>query len=95
MTAPVQHITLSELQRHIKQALEGALPLPVWVVAEVSELKVNYSGHCYLELVEKSEPARGARPFRGRRRGPLSGDSSTLCSRPTSRRRRARVLPQV
>ena len=63
MTAPVQHITLSELQRHIKQALEGALPLPVWVVAEVSELKVNYSGHCYLELVEKSEPARGGTPI--------------------------------
>ena len=63
MTAPVQYITLSELQRHIKQALEGALPLPVWVVAEVSELKVNYSGHCYLELVEKSEPARGGTPI--------------------------------
>ena len=63
MTAPVQHITLSELQRQIKQALEGALPLPVWVVAEVSELKVNYSGHCYLELVEKSEPARGGTPI--------------------------------
>ena len=58
-----KHITLSELQRHIKQALEGALPLPVWVVAEVSELKVNYSGHCYLELVEKSEPARGGTPI--------------------------------
>ncbi len=24
-----------------------------WVTAEISELKVNYSGHCYLELVEK------------------------------------------
>lgn len=59
MTSPTQHITLTELQRRIKQALEGSLPLPVWVVAEVSELKVNYSGHCYLELVEKSEPAKG------------------------------------
>ncbi len=57
------HITLSELQRHIKQALESSLPLPVWVVAEVSELKVNYSGHCYLELVEKSEPAKGGTPI--------------------------------
>ena len=33
--------------------------MPVWVVAEVAELKVNYSGHCYMELVEKSEPKRG------------------------------------
>lgn len=63
MTSTAKHITLSELQRHIKQALESALPLPVWVVAEVSELKVNYSGHCYMELVEKSEPARGGTPI--------------------------------
>ena len=63
MTLQHQHITLSELQQRIKQAVEGALPLPVWVVAEVSELKVNYSGHCYLELVEKSEPARGGTPI--------------------------------
>ena len=62
MTSHTQHITLSELQRRIKQAVEGALPLPVWVVAEVAELKVNYSGHCYLELVEKSEPAKGGAP---------------------------------
>ena len=63
MTLQHQHITLSELQQRIKQAVEGALPLPVWVVAEVSELKVNYSGHCYLELVEKSEPAKGGTPI--------------------------------
>lgn len=54
------HITLKQLQQQIKSAVEGALPLPVWVVAEVAELKVNYSGHCYMELVEKSEPKRGA-----------------------------------
>ncbi len=48
-----QHITLGELQRRIKGTIEQMLPLPVWIVAEISELKVNYSGHCYLELVEK------------------------------------------
>lgn len=63
MTAPAQHITLSELQQRIKSAVEGSLALPVWVVAEVSELKVNYSGHCYLELVEKSGPTRGGTPI--------------------------------
>ena len=56
------HITLRELQQQIKSAVEQSLPLPVWVVAEVSELKVNYTGHCYLELVEKSEPKRGGSP---------------------------------
>ena len=63
MTAPAQHITLSELQHRIKSAVEGSLALPLWVVVEVSELKVNYSGHCYLELVEKSEPTRGGTPI--------------------------------
>ena len=59
MPQQVQHITLKQLQQQIKSAVEEALPLPVWVVAEVAELKVNYSGHCYMELVEKSEPKRG------------------------------------
>lgn len=52
MTEP-QHITLRELQRRVKAALEGQFALPLWVSAEISDLKVNYSGHCYLELVEK------------------------------------------
>ncbi|MEG1611556.1 MAG: exodeoxyribonuclease VII large subunit, partial [Alistipes sp.] len=47
------HLTLSELQRLVRQSLEERFPLPVWVSAEIADLKVNYSGHCYLELVEK------------------------------------------
>ena len=47
--------TLYELQRIIGVAVEQFLPNPVWVSAEISELKVNYSGHCYLELVEKEQ----------------------------------------
>ena len=39
--------------------------MPVWVAAEIAELKVNYSGHCYLELVEKPDDTAGA-PARGR-----------------------------
>lgn len=52
MTTP-SHISLLELQRRIKAAVESSLPLPVWVVAEISDMKVNQSGHCYMELVEK------------------------------------------
>lgn len=52
MPAPA-HITLSELQRLVKQTLHERFALPLWVSAEISEIKVNYSGHCYLELVEK------------------------------------------
>lgn len=47
------YITLSELQSRVKETLGERFALPVWVGAEISELKVNYSGHCYLELVEK------------------------------------------
>ena len=51
--AEKQHISLLRLQQIIKSRLEDAMPLPCWVTAEISEMKVNYSGHCYLELVEK------------------------------------------
>lgn len=50
-----ESFTLYELQRIIGAAVEQFLPNPVWVSAEISELKVNYSGHCYLELVEKEQ----------------------------------------
>ena len=46
-------ITLSELNERIKDALLDAFPKTEWVIAEVSELKQNRSGHCYLELIEK------------------------------------------
>ena len=48
-------ITLAELQRRVRLSLEEALPLPLWISAEIAEIKVNYSGHCYMELVEKGE----------------------------------------
>ena len=49
----IKHITLSELQLRIRKGIADSHPIPYWVVAEISELKINYSGHCYLELVEK------------------------------------------
>lgn len=51
-TAP--HITLSELQRRVKEVLVERFMRPLWITAEISELKVNRSGHCYLELIEKA-----------------------------------------
>ena len=29
--------------------------MPVWVCAEVADIKINASGHCYIELIEKNE----------------------------------------
>ena len=46
-------LSLDELQTLIRQGIDKAHPLPYWVTAEISEKKVNASGHCYLELVEK------------------------------------------
>ena len=51
----IQHISLAQLQGRISTALAEALPLPVWVSAEVADLKINASGHCYIELIEKDE----------------------------------------
>lgn len=49
----MDYLSLFDLQQKIKDSLISSFPLPVWVVAEIGEIKVNYSGHCYLELVEK------------------------------------------
>jgi exodeoxyribonuclease VII large subunit len=46
-------LTLTELQLIIKDSLYMALPDMYWVIAEISEIRENYNGHCYLELVEK------------------------------------------
>ncbi len=48
-----QKLTLSELNEQVKQTLANAFPSTVWVIAEISELKENRNGHCYLELIEK------------------------------------------
>ena len=53
---PTSALTLTELNHNIKQALLDALPDTYWVRAETSEVRVNsYSGHCYLEFIEKDE----------------------------------------
>ena len=51
-----KHITLSELLADVRSTLAERFPLGVWICAEIGELKENrYSGHCYLELIEKGE----------------------------------------
>ncbi len=50
-----EKISLTELQLIIKDSLYLALPDMYWVSAEVSEIKENFAGHCYLELIEKND----------------------------------------
>ena len=52
-TTPQKSLTLYDLQRMVRATLESRFEEPIWLRAEISELKVNRSGHCYLNLVEK------------------------------------------
>lgn len=49
-----QTYSLYELTSSVQEAVSEAFPDSYWVTAEISELRVNASGHCYLELVEKA-----------------------------------------
>lgn len=48
-------LTLKALNVALKRSLELAFPQHLWITAEILEMHVNRSGHCYLELVEKSD----------------------------------------
>ena len=52
-------IGLLELQEEIGGALERALQRSYWIRAEISEIKHQSTGHCYLELVEKRPGEEG------------------------------------
>lgn len=45
-------ITLYELNSRVREVIEGGLPGPVWVQAELSEVR-EHGGHCYVECIEK------------------------------------------
>jgi len=53
----IESISLSQLNLRIKASIQKAFIEPVWVIAEISEMRMNSSGHCYLELIEKAEDA--------------------------------------
>ncbi len=45
--------SLSQLNLQIKNTLSNRFSDLQWVVAEISDMNLNRSGHCYLELIEK------------------------------------------
>jgi len=47
------NLSLFELNTRIKNLITDSFRDPFWVVAEINELNINTSGHCYMELVEK------------------------------------------
>ncbi len=54
MNAP-KGLKLSELLVRVKEQVNVSFPEFIWVRAEISSLNVNYSGHCYMDLVELQE----------------------------------------
>ena len=48
-----EYITLTRLLQGIRGAVADNFPVPVWVRAEIHDMKMHNNGHCYLELVEK------------------------------------------
>jgi exodeoxyribonuclease VII large subunit len=48
-------LSLAELSQLIKTTLDSRLEPSYWVVAEVGELRMNHSGHCYMELIDKKD----------------------------------------
>jgi exodeoxyribonuclease VII large subunit len=56
-----ERVSLTELQLIIRDSLYMSLPDFYWVTAEISELKENNAGHCYLELIEKNPDEKNVR----------------------------------
>lgn len=50
-----RYMTLTELQQGIKGTLSRSWGAYLWIVAEINDLKINNTGHCYLELVDRPE----------------------------------------
>lgn len=48
-------LTLYELNKAIKSVINHNFDTQLWIVAEIHNLNLHKSGHCYLELVQKSK----------------------------------------
>ncbi|MGN0036491.1 MAG: exodeoxyribonuclease VII large subunit [Bacteroidaceae bacterium] len=46
-------MTLYELNARVRQVLDQGMADEYWVQAELSEVRIHATGHCYLELVQK------------------------------------------
>ena len=51
-------LSLHELTQRIAAVVNASFAEPVWIVAELSDVRVAANGHCYMTLIEK-EPRRG------------------------------------
>jgi exodeoxyribonuclease VII large subunit len=49
----VDALSLYELNALVRRSIERSLPDEFWVQAELSDVRTNSTGHCYLEFVQK------------------------------------------
>ncbi|MCM1109260.1 MAG: exodeoxyribonuclease VII large subunit [Clostridium sp.] len=54
----MEALTLYELNALVRGTLEAGLRAPIWLQAELSEVRCAYNGHCYLEFVQKDKHGR-------------------------------------
>ncbi|GAA6464854.1 exodeoxyribonuclease VII large subunit [Bacteroides thetaiotaomicron] len=50
---PMDSLSLLELNALVRRSLEQCLPDEYWIQAELSDVRSNTTGHCYLEFVQK------------------------------------------
>ncbi|MDR0658948.1 MAG: exodeoxyribonuclease VII large subunit [Mediterranea sp.] len=50
----MEGLTLFELNALVKKSITQCLPDDYWVQAEISDVRFNMTGHCYLEFVQKA-----------------------------------------
>lgn len=46
-------ISLYDLNALVRRSIEQCLPDEFWVQAELSDVRTNSTGHCYLEFIQK------------------------------------------
>ncbi len=49
----MEPLTLYELNNRVRRSLSQSLPDEYWVQAELSDVRINSAGHCYVEFVQK------------------------------------------
>lgn len=81
-----EYITLTRLLQGIRGAVADNFPVPVWVWAEIHDMKMHNNGHCYLELVEKGS---GRDLFSAKVQAVIWRSRRSLSRRPSTRGRAA------
>ncbi len=51
---PSDFLTLKQVNLKVSKALAETFYEPIWMTAEISEIRTTTQGHCYLEFIEKS-----------------------------------------